>query len=145
MSDSRQSQESCPRCGVMPGELHHLGCDVEQCPECGAQLITSVRSLLDDEDRPANRDRIPWTGKWPGFLECEEFGWFAIGPPWVSCAPGTPGAIPDVNRLHGSGEAVWDPTLKRFVKVKQEPDASNLRSAGARRSWAPAPTSTKSC
>jgi hypothetical protein len=30
---------SCPDCGVAEGELHKRGCDREQCPECGQQLI----------------------------------------------------------------------------------------------------------
>lgn len=33
------TQTFCPDCGVQTGELHTLGCDKEQCPECGMQLI----------------------------------------------------------------------------------------------------------
>lgn len=29
----------CRDCGTAVGELHTLGCDVEQCPDCGQQLI----------------------------------------------------------------------------------------------------------
>lgn len=29
----------CHDCGAGEGELHTPGCDVEQCPECGLQLI----------------------------------------------------------------------------------------------------------
>src|SRR4051794_7171666 len=29
----------CHDCGVEPGGLHHLGCDVQRCPSCGDQLI----------------------------------------------------------------------------------------------------------
>ena len=32
----------CCDCGVMPGGFHHLGCDVEQCPNCGDQLLTHL-------------------------------------------------------------------------------------------------------
>ncbi len=30
---------TCPDCGVTEGELHAAGCDREQCPICGYQLI----------------------------------------------------------------------------------------------------------
>ena len=29
----------CHDCGVSVGGLHHRGCDVEQCPKCGDQLL----------------------------------------------------------------------------------------------------------
>jgi hypothetical protein len=31
---------ACGDCGVAPGGVHHLGCDLEDCPACGRQLIT---------------------------------------------------------------------------------------------------------
>lgn len=30
----------CPDCGVLPGSVHHHGCDMEQCPRCSRQSIT---------------------------------------------------------------------------------------------------------
>lgn len=30
----------CLGCGIKHGGIHHLGCDVEECPRCGGQLIT---------------------------------------------------------------------------------------------------------
>lgn len=30
----------CHDCNVVAGQLHHLGCDMEQCPNCGNQLLT---------------------------------------------------------------------------------------------------------
>ena len=34
--------ERCHDCNVInvEGNLHHFGCDVEQCPRCGGQLIS---------------------------------------------------------------------------------------------------------
>jgi Zn finger protein HypA/HybF involved in hydrogenase expression len=32
--------EECPDCGAERGEIHKNGCDVEQCPVCGSQLIS---------------------------------------------------------------------------------------------------------
>lgn len=31
---------ACADCGVIEGELHVPGCDIEQCPACGDQAIT---------------------------------------------------------------------------------------------------------
>lgn len=31
--------ERCHDCGAKIGQYHHAGCDVEQCPVCGGQLI----------------------------------------------------------------------------------------------------------
>jgi hypothetical protein len=30
----------CGDCGVLPGGVHHPGCDIEECPRCHEQLIT---------------------------------------------------------------------------------------------------------
>ena len=29
----------CHDCNVATGQLHHSGCDMEQCPKCGDQLL----------------------------------------------------------------------------------------------------------
>lgn len=29
----------CHDCGVKPGHFHHPGCDMEECPVCGCQIL----------------------------------------------------------------------------------------------------------
>jgi len=31
--------EACHDCNAMPGQYHHPGCDMEECPKCGNQLL----------------------------------------------------------------------------------------------------------
>lgn len=38
----------CHDCGAKYGEYHHMGCDCEQCPICGGQLISC--GCIDEED-----------------------------------------------------------------------------------------------
>lgn len=37
--DEIQGQR-CHDCGCKPGKLHHLGCDMEECPVCHGQLLS---------------------------------------------------------------------------------------------------------
>ena len=104
----------CPDCKAMPGERHQDGCDVERCPKCGGQLISCRHTVLVD-------NRIPWSGEWPGEMECREFDWWVYwgdapvhGGPWIRCERDHPGARADLNRLY-MGEAVWSIEQKRWV------------------------------
>jgi hypothetical protein len=111
-------EDTCPGCGVAPGELHADGCDIERCPYCGSQLISCL-CPASEQGVPAD-DCMPWTGEWPGVSECREFGWYAKrveGKGWVRCESEEPGACEDLNRLHDPKEARWDRSNKRFVRA----------------------------
>jgi hypothetical protein len=106
-------ETSCYVCKAAPGELHEMGCQVELCPYCGHQLISCCCG--EGSDVIPDADRMPWTGEWPGFAECREFGWYCLpcAYAFVRCGPDAPEAMPNLNRLHT--EAVWDKKAKRFV------------------------------
>ncbi|MDO8389001.1 MAG: hypothetical protein Q7V57_00805 [Actinomycetota bacterium] len=36
----RSEATRCGDCGVAPGGLHHPGCDLQDCPACGGQLLS---------------------------------------------------------------------------------------------------------
>jgi hypothetical protein len=109
----------CYDCGAAPGQLHELGCDVECCPYCGRQLLTCDHSFFLEE-APPDKDRIPWTGEWPGVAECRELGLYAKLTPegWKPCRPDEPGAREDLNRLGEGRETRWDRKQKRWVLKK---------------------------
>lgn len=65
----------CPDCGIMPGGLHHLGCDVERCAKCGGQALSCDYCTEEGEEIDiSHRER--WTGEWPGVIECRELGFW---------------------------------------------------------------------
>ena len=41
--------DACGDCWAAPGKLHHLGCDIEECPRCHEQLFSC--DCWPDEDR----------------------------------------------------------------------------------------------
>lgn len=103
----------CHDCGVAPGELHTPGCDTERCPTCGGQMISCGHR--------STKNRMPWTGEWPGVAECRSFGWYAYEvkddiyvTDYIRCEKYHPGAREDLNRLY-EGEAVWSREQRRFV------------------------------
>jgi hypothetical protein len=137
----------CHDCGAKPGEFHQSGCDVERCARCGHQAIAcnciyevcgmDVETM--EFDHPDvytggptqamqviwaaqwGHKRLPWTGKWPGEAECEEFGWYCKEVPgkgWMPCDKDDPDCKGGhLNRLYA--EAVWDANLGRFVRREQ--------------------------
>lgn len=78
-------------------------------------------------DREWGSRRLRWTGFWPGSLEAAAMGLFCVwvpeqSPPgpvwgWVPCAEDTPGAGPDLNRLHT--HARWDLETQTWIVRKQ--------------------------
>jgi len=61
--DAIDNISTCHDCGADPFHLHMVGCDVERCAECGGQRIGCECD---------SKKRLPWTGIWPGYLECHE-------------------------------------------------------------------------
>jgi hypothetical protein len=48
--DGRTRGDQCGDCGVRRGGWHHPGCDLQQCPSCGGQLLSC--GCRFDEDEP---------------------------------------------------------------------------------------------
>jgi len=99
----------CPDCGVKPGELHKPGCDVERCPECGGQLISSACKSV--------RPREPWTGEWPNVQACRDLNlwckWSGTSG-WVPCLKEDPERREDLNTL--VIQYRFDPDTKTWKK-----------------------------
>ena len=50
----RGVRRRCGDCGVLPGRVHHHGCDVERCPACfdqsiGCECVWAGEEDLDDD------------------------------------------------------------------------------------------------
>jgi hypothetical protein len=100
----------CPDCGVRPGKVHSANCDVERCSHCGFQRISCGC------DKKQQKNRLPWTGLWPGTAECEKYGlWCKMGPNgWQPCSKEYPDATHDLNTLYSN--FTWDRNRATFVK-----------------------------
>jgi hypothetical protein len=132
----------CPDCGVQPGSLHESGCDVEPCPRCGGQMIScrciyevcgmdyenleqlypniynhgATPAMQERWEREWGHRRMPWTGTWPGVVECHEYGlWCKMvdGRGWVPCGQDEQGASEDLNQL--IKVCYWDRDAQRWV------------------------------
>ncbi len=109
----------CHDCGAEVGAPHQRGCDVARCFWCGEQEISCACAVSWPHP---GRPSMIWTGHWPGTLECQEMGLWAVmvkGRGWVACPAGTPGASEDLNRL--AEAARWDPALQRYVPRAASP------------------------
>ena len=111
----RSCNQNCPKCEVGPSNLHEMGCGVERCATCGFQRI-----FCDCSSRQQNKyPRLPWTGRWPGEVECEEYGFYAkMGPNgWEPCKKEELEARPDLNTLLAACE--WNPKKKKYIKKQR--------------------------
>jgi hypothetical protein len=95
---------------------------------CGGQVI-SCGCWSDENDNPVTHDveLETWTGFWPGYAECVEYGiychWVEPTPGrplnpgvttgWVPCDLSLPDATPGLNQLHA--RCVWSRELRKFV------------------------------
>lgn len=48
------AQARCHDCGVMPSRFHHPGCDIQECPLCGGQMLSC--GCRFDEDGPEDEE-----------------------------------------------------------------------------------------
>ena len=127
-------KDNCPDCGAKPGEHHGEWCDVERCPGCGGQMLMCGMSCKPCQGKQNKifSKRARWTGRWPGEMECEEFGWYSYLVPyqgWKSISKAEyderikngESASHDFNRLHV--DAKWDVEAQRYVKKDTDAQA----------------------
>lgn len=129
---------SCNQCGVAPGEMHVLGCDVERCSLCGFQLcacpcVYEVNDVDEDDiegDGPTEEmyakfdaeverygGRLPWTGEYPFLDAAAALGFYCYEEPdgqLVECAADHPQAEPNLNKLNTSAD--WNKVTRRWSR-----------------------------
>lgn len=86
---------TCHDCYVDEGEIHDLGCDMEECPVCGGQAITCFEHCVNSDgtlrDSFANGKRYPLVispvhcamclEPWPNFFSVPDEEWDRVVPP----------------------------------------------------------------
>lgn len=50
----------CHDCGVLLGQLHHPGCDMERCPWCGEQAISCGHKWEGEAPDPDDDEETQW-------------------------------------------------------------------------------------
>jgi len=53
---SKDQEDRCPKCGVIPGGFHHEACYMERCPRCGERLVScgcKTPGIADEESTSA--------------------------------------------------------------------------------------------
>lgn len=109
--------ETCPDCGVKPGEFHGDHCDVERCPGCGGQFFScGLECLPEDKKMFAWNKRLPFDGFWPGTQACIDFNLWCYwdgSKGWIKCDKDDPRAQTDLNTLYT--KCRWDMENQKFV------------------------------
>jgi hypothetical protein len=80
-TETRQ-REICGDCGVDEGHYHVLGCDKEDCPFCGRQLIScyccyELLNLIDEDKYDESTSNLPPEIYEKGLTEEQEKQWEA--------------------------------------------------------------------
>ncbi len=79
----RSGKPRCGDCGVVEGQYHMLGCDMEMCPFCGNQLITcycsyEVLGLVDRNKYDRSTGYVPLEVHQHGLTLEQEEKWLAL-------------------------------------------------------------------
>lgn len=117
MPDQAALSTNCPDpdCGVPIGAPHVIDCTTAVC------VMTGEQRILHTDNPPASDlpgvdvhvcGDTPWSGRLPGADEAAAHHLFVQPAPppmsgWLPCPPGTPGAVPDLDRLVRTGR--WNP------------------------------------
>jgi hypothetical protein len=105
------SVKTCYACGATPGQYHKRGCDWEDCPHCGLQLLWCGHMAIVRQP-----ERMPFRELETRERAALEYGWYCIlvpGRGWRLCRQGTPNCRLNLNRVMESCD--WDKEQKKWV------------------------------